>query len=215
MIERMCDSLRRSGRALTGKVPAHSEDVREDVVSVTERPSGSDEKLAELVLYVAQKLRDDPTGGATKLNKVLYFAEFAHTRAYGEPITGVPYQKLPRGPAPRRLLPIREWLIQSGAAVMEQDQFLGYPLHRLVPKREPDLSLLSETAVKMVDQVIQSLWGQTAEQTSERSHEEAGWRIVEYGDDIPYEAAYLPSRVAVTNSVREHAAELAERLGRG
>ena len=37
-------------------------------------------KLRELVLYAAARLRDDRAGGATKLNTVLYFAEFARMR---------------------------------------------------------------------------------------------------------------------------------------
>ena len=51
-----------------------------------------EEKLAELVLYVAREIESDPTGGATKINKILYNAEFSHVRAYGVPITGAPYQ---------------------------------------------------------------------------------------------------------------------------
>jgi antitoxin SocA-like protein len=70
-------------------------------------------KFTEMLLYVADKLRDDKAGGATKLNKVLYFAEFAHVRQHGHPITGADYQKLQHGPAPRRLLPVRQHLIDS------------------------------------------------------------------------------------------------------
>jgi hypothetical protein len=62
----------------------------------------SESKLAELILYVAERLRGDPKGGAMKVNKVLFSAEFAHMRLHGVPITGVEYQKLERGPAPRR-----------------------------------------------------------------------------------------------------------------
>ncbi len=43
-----------------------------------------------------RQLLDDPAGGAVKINKVLYFAECAHIRTYGVPITGVAYQKLPK-----------------------------------------------------------------------------------------------------------------------
>ncbi|MEA2715744.1 MAG: hypothetical protein QOI99_61, partial [Actinomycetota bacterium] len=46
-------------------------------------------KFAELVLYAASRLADDPAGGAVKLNKVLFFSEFAHMRRHGQPITGV------------------------------------------------------------------------------------------------------------------------------
>ena len=56
-------------------------------------------KLKELILYVAGRLAGDRFGGATKLNKVLYFSDFAHVRMHGRPITGAEYQKLENGPA--------------------------------------------------------------------------------------------------------------------
>lgn len=37
-------------------------------------------KLTELLLYIAERLLPDMSGGATKLNQVLYFADFAHVR---------------------------------------------------------------------------------------------------------------------------------------
>ena len=62
-------------------------------------------KFTELLLHVADRLRNDRAGGATKLNKVLYFADFAHVRRHGRPISGAEYQKLAHGPAPRPLRP--------------------------------------------------------------------------------------------------------------
>src|SRR5687768_11986209 len=101
-------------------------------------------KFTEMVLYVAARLRDDRSGGATKLNKVLYFADFAHVRRHGRPISGADYQKLPQGPAPRRLKPVRQRLVDAGDATVETEDFLGYQLHRLVPGREADVSLFDE-----------------------------------------------------------------------
>ena len=45
-----------------------------------------DEKLAELLLYMADCLADQPAAGSTKLNKMLFFAEFTHVREHGRPI---------------------------------------------------------------------------------------------------------------------------------
>jgi Protein of unknown function (DUF4065) len=169
-------------------------------------------KFAELLLYVAQRLEGDPAGGATKLNKVLFYAEFAAVRAQGRPITGVQYQKLDRGPAPRALMPIRNALVEHGDAELVEEPYLGYLQHRLVAKRQADRSLFNETELAAVDQVVADLWGRSATGVSELSHREMGWRMVDYGETIPYETAYLRPPV-VTPAVREHAAALAERLG--
>jgi uncharacterized phage-associated protein len=175
--------------------------------------SGDERKLGELLLYVAKRLEDDPAGGATKVNKVLYFAEFAHVRAHGRPITGVEYQKLEHGPAPRRLVPLRRGLEEHGHAAVVDETYLGYVQKRLIAKRDADLSIFSPEERVIVDQVIDALHGRRARDVSELSHDEVGWQMVDVGETIPYEAAYLRQPV-VTPAVRRHAAALAERMGR-
>ncbi|HUZ09403.1 MAG TPA: Panacea domain-containing protein [Acidimicrobiales bacterium] len=169
-------------------------------------------KLGELILYAAGQLLDDPTGGATKVNKVLYYSEFSHIRSHGVPITGAAYQKLPQGPAPRQLIPVRERLISDGAARLQIDQYFGKPLHRLVPLRAPRVDALSKQELDTVDQVVKALWGKTAGQVSEMSHQELGWIMVDEGEDIPLSTAYLPRRAVMSEAARRRARELAASL---
>ncbi|HUY20745.1 MAG TPA: Panacea domain-containing protein [Acidimicrobiales bacterium] len=170
-------------------------------------------KLAELLLYVAEKELDDLPGGATKVNKILFFAEFSHIRAYGVPITGEPYQKLENGPAPRHLAPIRDRLIAEDAAYLRIDDYFGRPLHRLVPKRPADLTRFTGDELRVTDQVVQALWGKTAKEVSDMSHEEMGWRMVEEGEDIPLPSAFLAKKAVSTEKTRTRAQELSQRLG--
>jgi hypothetical protein len=60
-------------------------------------------RLRELILYIAARCERDPRFGATKLNKILLFADFLAYFRRRRPITGVEYMRLPNGPAPRRL----------------------------------------------------------------------------------------------------------------
>jgi hypothetical protein len=171
--------------------------------------NGYDErKFAEILLYVAAGLTDDPGGGAVKINKALYNADFGHMRAYGTPITGAEYQRLPHGPAPRRLVPVRTALIESGAAQLKDDLYLGCSVKRLVPLRSPDQSQLSETERKMLDQAVAVEKARSAAESSAASHREPGWRMVADGDTIPYETAFLRGAV-VTDRVRRRVQELA------
>ena len=82
-------------------------------------------KFAELLLYAAKRLAVDPAGGAVKLSKVLFFAEFAHMRRHGRPISGAEYQKLQFGPEPRRLVPVRQRLLERGSARMVDEMYQG------------------------------------------------------------------------------------------
>ena len=170
-------------------------------------------KFIELLLHVAELLGSDRAGGATKLNKVMFFADFAHVRRTGVPITGAEYQKLAQGPAPRRLKPVRDALVAAGEAQLVREEFLGYELHRLVPLRTADLSVFTATELATIEQVLADSHGLNARQVSDLSHEEAGWRLVDDGDVIPYEAALVGARQVSTATSHRLQREAAEQHG--
>lgn len=170
-------------------------------------------KFAELILYVADRLRADHAGGATKLNKVLFFAEFTHLRRHHAVITGCEFQKLPHGPAPRQLVPVRRRLVGQGAAELVSEDFLGRPQHRLVPRRPADLSVFTEAELATVDDVLDQLGGLTGTQVSELSHDEPGWYLTEIGETIPFATAFLDFAQPSTPTSERLAREVAERYG--
>lgn len=170
-------------------------------------------KFVEMVLYVAGKLRDDRRGGATKLNKVLYFADFAHVRKTGVPISGADYQKLAHGPAPRRLKPVRDRLVREGDAVVEPVEVLGYRRDVLVPRRPVDLSVFTAAELATIDEVLADLDGMTARQVSDLSHEEPGWRMAAEGETIPYLRAFVAKQQISTPTSRRLGEAAARRYG--
>ncbi len=149
------------------------------------------DKFVELLLLVASRLREDRAGGATKLNKVLFFAEFTQLRRHGRVISGCEFQKLAHGPAPRQLLPVRQQLIQSGDAHLVAEDLLGRPQQRLIPNREPNLELFDDSELDTVNDVLTQLSGMTAMQVSNLSHQEPGWRFTELYETIPFATAFL------------------------
>jgi len=158
-----------------------------------------EQKFTELVLYVAGQLRDDKAGGATKLGKVLYFAEFAHVRRAGTPIAGTPYQRRPRGPVPKPLDAVQRALVARGDGEIRHETFLGYEQQRFVPLRPADHTVLSDAERQTVDSVVADLRTLTAKQITDLSRAEPGWVLVDDGQTIPYETAYLsPEHVAPT-----------------
>jgi hypothetical protein len=149
-------------------------------------------KFAELLLLVAEELADDPYGDAVKANGVLYFAEFAHVRETGVPISGVRYRKAERGPVPRGLRAVRDRLVEDGAAVLVRERVLGHEQHRLTPVRPVHRELFSATELKAVQDAVDLLRGHTGADAAERSCREPGWRMVDEGEDIPFVTALLP-----------------------
>lgn len=176
-------------------------------------PGYDEHKLAELLLYVAKQLVNDPWGGATKVNKVLFFADFAHMQRTGQPITGAVYQKLQHGPAPRRLLPVRDALVADGSAAVQNEDRGDKQQHRLVALRDADLTPFSAEELQTVDSVISELRGQNASQVSELSHQHIGWRLTEMNEDIPYAAALAQAPQVATPTSRRLERQVAERFG--
>jgi hypothetical protein len=169
-------------------------------------------KFVEFVLYVAERLRDSPAGGATKLNKSLWYSEIEHLRRYGTTITGADYQKLERGPAPRRLLPVREELVAKGQATVVKSRLGRHTEDRLVPQREPDMSAFSESELATINLVLDRLEPMSGAEVSDLSHEEPAWYLPDMFETIEPELAYL--RPAVVNQeVRNRARAIAANRG--
>ena len=156
--------------------------------------SPDEAKFKELVLYVAQQCETDPAFGATKLNKILFYADFSSYLRRGKPITGVAYRHLKWGPAPRILPSIKEELEKRSEAREKEVPYPTGTQKRLVPFRQPDLSKFSAEEISLVDEIIRWLWGKRAEEVSDLSHLETGWRITSEGEDIPYETVILDDR---------------------
>ena len=150
------------------------------------------EKMNELVLYIAQESEKDPRFGATKLNKLLFYADFGSYRLLGAPITGATYRHLQAGPAPKELLDTRRLLVDTGAAEIVNLQYFTGTQARIEAKRSPKLSgVLSAEELAIVDDVIQEFWQYNAQQISERSHREWPWMVTKNLEEIPYYTAWV------------------------
>jgi len=171
---------------------------------------GDEQKLAELILYISERCANDPTFGSVKLNKILYFSDFIFYAYHDKGITGVEYQKLPAGPAPRRLVPVREEMVKENAlAIQDVPLKSGRTQKRTVNLRKPKLTLFSGEEIAMVDSVIESLRDVDAESASAMSHEMVGWLVARDGETIPYNTVYF-ANPPLTVIERYRAQELKE-----
>jgi hypothetical protein len=148
-------------------------------------------RLAELIIYVSGECAMDPTFGAIKLNKILWWSDFLAYGATGKPITGVEYQRLGNGPAPRAFMPVRTRLEREKAiAVAKLPCPNGRTRDVVTPLRRPDLSVFTAEQLDIVHQVIRMFWDKSARETSEMSHG-TPWMVPQNGEGIPYEAVFL------------------------
>jgi len=158
------------------------------------------DKFRELILYISQKCANDPSFGAIKVNKILYFSDFLHYANYGTPITGVEYQKLEYGPAPRPLLPIRQKMVNNGELGIQQLPIGSASRQKLVNLRSPDLSLFTAQEIALIDAVIDLLGPGTAADASEMSHRLSGWKLASINETIPYQSVFLSEDLKLTSA---------------
>ena len=148
------------------------------------------ERLREMILYITERHLDDSTFGATKLNKILFFADFLSYFETGLPVTGVAYRKDEFGPVPADIEKILKQMETSDEIAK---RFFGGGWFKKTiyrPKRKADLAAFTKDQIAQVDAAIKMLAGKTAEDASDLSHKRF-WRIARLGELIPYEFAFL------------------------
>lgn len=172
------------------------------------------QKFVELLLFVSDRCLTDPGFGATKLNKILYFADFLAFERLGQPITGAEYFKLPNGPAPRALLPIRQELIVSRELALKERPIVDHVQERTVALRAPDLSVFSAAEIALVDAVIEEFTGASAAEVVAESHKRSvGWLLVGEQETIPYATALIEPPGDLSSEDYRRGDEIARTLG--
>lgn len=154
----------------------------------------NEKKLQELILYIAMKSEQHTSFGSVKLNKLLFFSDFAFFAAHGRSITGTPYVKLERGPAPKRMKELKAEMETAKAAFERTEQLpgTGFEQKRLLALRKPDLSVFEAEEIALVDSLIERYRRHTGARLSEISHEFIGWKLAKLYEEIPYSVVCVP-----------------------
>ena len=147
-------------------------------------------RLDELIIYISEKSADDPNYGSTKLNKILFAADFYHYGYYGKSISRVEYQHIQNGPAPVAMKPALGQLQAQGRIdVIEKDHH-GYNQKRIVAKDVPDLSSFTSEEIEFVDEFIEKFKPYNGTELSNWTHELLPWLLTSHKERIPYESVF-------------------------
>jgi hypothetical protein len=150
----------------------------------------SEEKLAEMILYIAEKSQADPDFGALKLNKLLFTIDFYAYGIWGRSISGSTYWRQPYGPVPRELNRVRDELVYKKRARIKTVKRFGHDMDRIVPLDHPDKSMFGDDELTYVDEMIDALQGFNGTRLSNWTHELRPWLIAEDREEIPYFTAF-------------------------
>jgi putative zinc finger/helix-turn-helix YgiT family protein len=123
----------------------------------------------------------------SKLNKLLFYADFKHFKEYTLSITGLRYAHLPYGPVPDNYAMYYATMFSKGLVeFMEEPYPKGYVGELIKAIKEPDLNIFSPSELRIIASVMEDFKGYTATQIQEFSHKEKGYEQTSDGEIISY-----------------------------
>jgi Protein of unknown function (DUF4065) len=165
-------------------------------VKEEENMASNQDRLPSVTHYIIW--RSDPAKlGATKLNKVLWFADVIYYRRHGHTITGSDnYVKQQFGPVQKNMLSVLEELKRE-RKIAERigDTPIGFR-REYVWLTEPDLAPFMADEIDVLNEVMNWICNdETAKSISDKSHD-ALWDETEIGETMPVRAgAVVPAEI--------------------
>lgn len=146
------------------------------------------EKMAAMVSYLAARTSDLYK---TKLNKLLFYADFVNFYLYGNSISGSRYVHLPYGPVPDAYEETLETLNHYG--VIDVASQNSAELIRAADA--PAANFLTDEERTTLDWVLSIYGAMSASKLTEISHRERAYKNTRAGEDIAYEYAKFLSKL--------------------
>jgi putative zinc finger/helix-turn-helix YgiT family protein len=137
-------------------------------------------KLLNAILFFSEE-----SVWKTKLNKLLFYADFKHFQEFTVSITGARYVHVPFGPAPDQFsIYFAALASQCAIELIEEEQG-----EKIKATRPPDLSLFSPTERHIMQSVREYFDSWWASDISQLSHGEVGYVSTKTGEPISYKYA--------------------------
>lgn len=131
----------------------------------------------------------------TKLNKLLFYADFLHYKLSSTSITGTQYAHIPFGPAPDNYDLYMPTFIRNGYLKTEEIQYTEYSGEQYTSIIEPNLNCFSDPELRDLVTVKDFFKDFGASRISKFSHKEKGYVETEVGKMITYKYARLLSDI--------------------
>ncbi|MEI6291159.1 MAG: type II TA system antitoxin MqsA family protein [Chloroflexota bacterium] len=127
----------------------------------------------------------------TKLNKLLFYADFKHFKEYLISITGAKYAHLPYGPVPDKYEHYLAALLDEEKAIIKNERQINEMItgEYLLASKKPDLNIYSPSELKILAFVKEYFQDFNANKISSFSHGEKGYQDTHEGEIISYEYA--------------------------
>lgn len=130
-------------------------------------------KFTEMVVYFTEKLQP----WKTKLNKLLFYADFEMFRQTGYSISGVHYRAIPMGPVPNNFHSIFEYLCNNDEVDIYYTDFTTGTGEQFKPNknRQFNAGLFSLNEIAILEKITDRFRHTTTDEIIEISHREKAW----------------------------------------
>jgi predicted small metal-binding protein len=156
------------------------------------------DKFKKMVHYIVTAC-DPERLGATRLNKICWYADTICYRISGASITGEAYVKRKHGPVPKSILyALRELQTERKIEITEQILFGSRKMRIFKPVDGVEVPSFAKEEVEILDYVIDHICDEhSAASISELSHD-AIWEAANDGEEIPMYATLVAEPAAWT-----------------
>jgi uncharacterized phage-associated protein len=112
----------------------------------------------------------------TKLNKLLFYADFCHYRKTGYSMTGIAYRAISYGPVPAEYQMLYVKLCEDQKIEISQREFAsGYYGEVISPIVSFDSNAFTRKQMDILEEVANTFASKNTTETVQLSHEESAW----------------------------------------
>jgi len=131
-------------------------------------------KTEQVISFFAERLQPFKT----KLNKLLFYTDFAHFRKIGQSITGLRYNAIQYGPVPLNYDILFSSLADLDVVDIEYDMTPFGEIEKILPNphHQFDSSLFNPTELEIMEYISKKFKETSASEIADISHKEAAWR---------------------------------------
>jgi len=168
-------------------------------IKVKEVPKENIERFKQVLLYVVSKVGNRPNIGQTALYKLLYFIDFDYYEKNQKYLIGATYIKNTHGPSPVSFAKISRDLQSNGQLVEVHSKYFNFDQKKYLVTSEPEVSLLSASELKHIDDELERLASKSARELSELSHIDTPWKVAKDKQVLNYRHVfYRPDETSMT-----------------
>lgn len=158
------------------------------------------DKFKQVLLHILNEVGGKPNVGETVLHKLLYFIDFDYYEKFEESLMGATYIKNHHGPTSVDLVAIMKKMEKQGEIETVKSQYFKYRQKKYLPRKRPNLSILSAREIDHINKVLARLSDKNAAEIENYSHQDIPWKLAQDGKPLSYESVfYRDEKYSVRN----------------